>query len=221
MIPVGKSLEQKCDGESGGSYLWKTHGFAIMLPPDCADGTVNVGIQAYLPSSTREHPFVSAVFGISANVQNFKKSVTLRFPHCARVKSETDKEKLGILRLHDNSFQLTSECFEVGESVLSIKLTNLCKVYIGGCFASFSPISLVAPGLKLDIDLKLGENKQEKIDKSCLDILTLPKSHTEICDWLGTYSIIWNIPTYLHVNFMCEYNNYTYVHMYIAVYTTS
>ena len=216
MIPVGKSVEQNCDGKRGGSYLWKTHGFAMMLPPDCADGTVNVSIEAYLPSSTKEHPFVSAVFGINASIENFKKTVTLRFPHCVRIKSKRDKEKLSILHLHNNSFQPKSECFEVGESVISIKLTNLCKVYIGGCFASFSPISLVAPDLKLDIDLKLPENRQEKIDKSCLDILVLPKSHTEKRDWLGTYSIIWDIPTYLQVN-----SHVTYIHTHIYTYICS
>ena len=175
----------------------------MMLPPGCADGTVNVSIQACLPSSTQEHPFVSAVFEITADTPNFKKPVTLRFPHCVNVKSKEDKEKLNFLLVRDGSYKLTSEYCEVTESVMSIKLTNLCKVYIGGCFASLSPISLslVVPGSKLEINPRSPGNEQGNFNKSCLDILILPKSHTEKGDWLGTYCIVWDIPTYLQVNF--------------------
>ena len=204
MIPVGKPEDIECDGKYGGSYLWKRHNFAIVLPPNCADGTVNVTIEAYLPASTQEHPIVSAVFGITASIEDFKKPVTLRFPHCVNVKSEDDKEKLSFLLLHNYSYQFKKGYFEIGESVGSIELTNFCKVCIFGytispfssCFDS--TIFLVVSGLKCIIESL--EKIKGEIDKSCLDLLILPKSHTELRDWHGIYCIIWDIPTYLQVN---------------------
>ena len=204
MIPVGKSKDIECDGKSGGSYLWKRHGFAIILPPKCADGTVNVTIQAYLPVSTQEHPVVSAVFDITTNIMEFKKPVTLRFPHCVNVKSKDDKEKLSFLLLYNDSYKFERGSFEIGETVGSTELTKFCKVCIFGytmspfssCFASTT--FLVVTGLKFIIESL--EKITEEIDKSCLDLLILPKSHTEIRDWYGTYCIIWDIPTYLQVN---------------------
>ena len=169
-----------------------------MLPPGCADGTVNVTIKAYLPTSTQEHPIVSAVFGITTNINNFKKPITLRFPHCVTVKSEKDKEKLRFLLLHHDTYRFNDGYFEVGESVGSIELNNFCKVCIfGACFASI--ISMVSPS---NFTIESSENirgEQGKIDKNCLDLLILPKSHIEIRDWHGTYCIIWDIPTYLPV----------------------
>ena len=206
-IPVGNSEDIECDGKRGGSYLWKRHDFAIILPPDCADGTVNVTVQAYLPISTKEHPIVSAVFEITTNIEKFKKPVTLRFPHCVNVRSEDDKEKLSFLLLHnDSSYKFKKGCFEIGESMGSTELTNFCKVCIFGYtispFSSCldSTICLVVSGLKCLIEsLENIEGEPEKIDKSCLDLLILPKSHTEIGDWHGTYCIVWDVPTYLQV----------------------
>ena len=204
LTPLGKPEDIKCDGKCGGSYLWKRHGFAIILPPDCADGTVNATIQAYLPISIKEHPFVSAVFGMATNVEEFKKPITLRFPHCVNVKSEDDKEKLSFLVLHNDSYKFKKGYFEIGESVGSIELTNFCKVCIFGyiispfssCFDS--TICLVVSGLKCIIESL--EKIKGEIDKRCLDLLILPKSHTEIRDWHGTYCIIWDVPTYLQVS---------------------
>ena len=207
MIPVGKPEDIECDGKYGGSYLWKRHDFAIVLPPDCADGTINVTIQAYLPASTQEHPIVSAVFGITTSINEFKKPVTVRFPHCVNVKSEDDKEKLSFLLLSNDSCIFKKGYFEIGESKGSIELTNFFKICIFGY--AVSPFSshfnsstfLAVSGLKCTIDTsEYIKGEQEKIDKSCLDLLILPKSHTEIKDWHGTYCIIWDIPTYLQVN---------------------
>ena len=206
LIPVGKSEDIKCDGKCGGSYLWKRHGFALMLPPDCANGAVNVTVQAYLPISTQEHPIVSAVFDITANIKEFEKPVTLRLPHCVNVKSEDDKEMLSFLLLYNDSPTFKKGSFEIGESVGSIELTNFCKVCIFGytispissCFGSTT--ALAVSGLKCTIYTSENiKGEQEKVNKSCLDLLILPESHTEIRDWHGTYCIIWDIPTYLQV----------------------
>ena len=178
-----------------------------MLPPDCANGTVNVTIQAYLPISTQEHPIVSAVFGITANIKQLEKPITLRLPHCVNVKSEDDKKMLSFLLLYTDSHTFEKGCFEIGESVGSIDLTNFCKVCIFGytvsplseCFGSAT--FLTVSSLKCTIDTtEIIKGEQEKIDKSCLDLLILPESHTEKKDWHGTYCIIWDIPTYLQVN---------------------
>ena len=209
LIPVGKPEILQCDGKYGGSYLWKKHDFEIFLPLNCADGTVNVTVEAFLPSSTQEHPFVSAVFGITAT--EFKKPITLHLPHCVNFKSEEDKEKLSFLLVHKDSYEFTNEYVEIGESVVSLELSNLSKVYIGVCFTSFTPIFLAVSGsqhmIKSSGDIK---GKQEKIEKSCLDVLILPKSHTETRHWHGTYCIIWDIPTYFQVNSYCDF-----VHIYI------
>ena len=96
-IPVGKPEKLLCNGKDGGSYLWKRHGFEIILPPGCANGPINVTLEAYLPSGTKEHEIVSAVFGVNASIPEFKKPVTLRFPHCVNIKSEEDTKKLRFL----------------------------------------------------------------------------------------------------------------------------
>ena len=45
------------------------HDFSLTLPPDCANGKVNIVLDAYLPSSTGVHCLVSAVFVVKPNVQ--------------------------------------------------------------------------------------------------------------------------------------------------------
>ena len=199
-IPVGKPEQLQCDGKNGGSYLWKKHGFAIILPPGCADGTVNVTIEAYFPASTKEHQIVSAVFGITASIPEFIKPVTLRFPHCVNVKSEEDKKKLRFLLLHDNSYKFKNGCFEVGEAIGSVELTKFCKVCMYDCFAPFDEPLEVSDSMCIMQPSENVKGEEKKIDKSCLDLLILPKSHNKIRDWHGIYCIIWNNPTHLLVN---------------------
>ena len=169
------------------------------MPPGCADGTVNFTIKAYLPTSTQEHPIVSAVFGISADIKDFKKPITLRFPHCVTVKSEKDKENLRFLLLHNDTYKFMNGHFEVGESMGSIELHNFCKVCILGCFFPFISWVISPSSIAIESSESISE-EEEEINKSCLDLLILPKSHTEIRDWHGTYCIIWDIPTYLQVH---------------------
>ena len=162
MIPVGHTVIQ-CDGRKGGSYLWKGHDFEITLPPDCADGTVNITIRAYLPSSTQEHCLASAVFkiDITTDVEQFKKPIistyveqlekpitlSLRFPHWVNIKSDTDKEKLRFLLFQGLfSFKCTRTLqkgsFKVGESLGSISievsevvlLISICKKFAAASF---------------------------------------------------------------------------------------
>ena len=142
------------------------------------------------------------MFGISADIKDFKKPITLCFPHCVTVKSEKDKENLRFLLLHNDTYKFMNGHFEVGESMGSIELHNFCKVCIFcGFFRFFIP--LIVPCSNDTIAIESSENiseEQEEINKSCLDLLILPKSHTEIRDWHGTYCIIWDIPTYLQVH---------------------
>ena len=159
LIPVGHTVIQ-CDGRKGGSYLWKGHDFGITLPPDCADGTVNITIRAYLPSSTQEHCLGSAVFkiDITTDVEQFKKPIiveqlekpitlSLRFPHWVNIKSDTDKEKLRFLLFQGLfSFKCTRTLqkgsFKVGESLGSISievsknvlLISICKKIAAASF---------------------------------------------------------------------------------------
>ena len=200
LIPVGKSENIECDGKIGGLYLWKRHGFAMILPPGCADGTVDITIQAYLSTSTREHPIVSAVFDITASIEEFKKPVSLKLPHCVNVRSEEDKEKLNFLLLHNDTYNFINGNFEVGESVGSIELTKFCKVCIFYGLASCISLYLIVSGLKFIIKSPENIKEEEKIDKGCLDILILPESYTEKRNWYGMYCITWNIPTFLQVN---------------------
>ena len=148
LIPVGHS-ELNCDGRIGGSYLWKGHDFGITLPPDCADGTVNIALKAYLPCSTQEHCLASAVFGITTNVKQFNKPITLSFPHWVNIKSEKDKKKLQFLVFLSNSYGIidgvpigiTQEgSFEVGKSFGStevskvVLLISICKKFVAARF---------------------------------------------------------------------------------------
>ena len=228
MIPVGNS-DIQCDGKRGGSYLWKGHNFGITLPPDCADETVKITLMAHLPGSTQDHCLASAVFEITTNVKQFKKPITLSFPHWINIKSETDKEKLQFLVFQSRSsygisYKLLKGSFEVGESLGSIEvseavlLISICKNFAAARF-TFSE----AESFHTDQILKsfrtgfntpqalvnFEEDKAtgEAIENKYLDLLVLPADdHDE--KW-GMYCIALDNPTYLQVMF-----NYTYLRSY-------
>ena len=243
LIPVGQS-DIQCDGKNGGSYLWKGHDFEIMLPPDCADGTVNITLKAYLPCSTQNHCLASAVFQIITNVKEFKKPIKLSLPHWVNIsiKSETDKKKLQFLVFKSNPYGIlqgsTQESFEVGESFASIEvsqvlLISICKKIVAARFA-FS----IAEDFQFHTDQIListptnygaliiseerctteatGHDKAAK--NKYLDLLVLPaEGHDE--KW-GIYCIALDNPTYLQVinvtigTYTCSYIR-TYVNIII------
>ena len=217
LVPVGDSAEIKCDGKCGGSYLWEGHDFAIILPPSCADGTVAVTLRAYLPSSTHKHSFVSAVFDIITNIKKFKKPITVCFPHCINIRSKEDKEKLQFIILHNDSYEFKDGYFEIGKSYGSIELTKFSSL---GIFANtlynytiISPLSyitsLFSSSQSQNITLTLSNMEDghsnivsanaEISNRKYLELLILPKSHTEISNWNGTYCIAQNIETYKQV----------------------
>ena len=131
LIPVGDSEKVDCNGKFGGSYLWEGHDFTIMLPPDCADGNVNITLEAYLPSSTQEHGLVSAVFNITTNIKRFKKPITIRFPHWVNVKSGQDHKTLHFLICHNDSCEIKTGYFENEKTFGSIDLSEFCFICIG------------------------------------------------------------------------------------------
>ena len=222
LIPVGQS-KVECDGKRGGSYLWKGHDFGITLPPDCADGTVNITIGAYLPCSTQDHCLASAVFEITTDVKQFKKPITLSFPHWVNVKSDTDKKKLEFLVFQCNSYGIPygitqKGSFEVGKSLgfievsKVVQLISICKKFATGSFtfseAGFHTDQILKSCEKVtSLVLEEGyttEATGEAIENKYLDLLVLPaESHDE--KW-GMYSIALDNPTYLQVMF-----NYTYL----------
>ena len=212
LIAVGPSEKIDCDGKYGGSYLWKGHDFAIVLPPDCADDTVTITLEASLPSSTQEHCLLSAVFDVTTNVETLKKPVTVHVPHCVNIKSEQDIERLYFLILHKDSHELKKGCFEIGKPFGSVELTKFSKITILdyvllpfslALLSSFFTTNLAELQAVTNVDLKekhtSGANIK-KIDKRYLDLLILPKSHSEMNNWHGTYCVIQDIPTYWQVN---------------------
>ena len=219
LIQVGHSEKVKCNGKHGGSYLWKGHDFILTLPPDCADGTVAITLKSYLPSSTQEHCLVSAVFDVTTNIEKFKKPVTIRFPHCANIISEKDKEKLCFLILHKKglTYEFKKGYFETEKPFGSIEVTEFCKLsiflryFMLPILFRLGPLTWLIPGLShsqnvIETPSNLGEGciseaSTEKISIKYLDLLILPKLHNEIRDWHGTYCIIRDsIPTYWQVN---------------------
>ena len=214
LIQVGQSENVKCDGKLGGSYLWKGHDFLIILPPDCADGTVVITLKSYLPSSTQEQCVVSALFDVTTNIKKFKKPVTIRFPHCVNIKSEKDKEKLWFLILHDDeSYEIKKGYFEVEKPFGSIELTEfciLCNILPSPISVCLGPLIWYIHGLRQSqniigtpLNLEEGQSSEtstKKITIKYLDLLILPEDHKEIKNWHGTYCIIRDSPTYWQVN---------------------
>ena len=209
LIQVGRSEEVKCDGKLGGSYLWRGHDFILTLPPNCADGSVAITLKSYLPSSTQEHCFVSAVFDITSNIKNFKKPVTIRFPHCANIKSDKDKEKLCFLVLREKAYELKQGYFEAEKPFGSIEVTEFCRFSII-CKYIVSPVSYCLRSIKqfisrsqnkIEIKSNLEEgHTSENISRKYLDVLILPEHHNEMKEWHGTYCIIQDNSTYWQVN---------------------
>ena len=212
LITIGHSEKIDCDGNYGGSYQWKGHDFSIMLPPGCADGTVTVTLEAYLPSSTQEHCLLSAVFDVTTNVETLKKPVTVHIPHCVNIKSEEDKERLCFLILHKESHELKKGHFEIGKSFGSVELTKFSKVTIldyfllpfSSCLAPLSSfITSDIAKSEAVVDRHTNKASVKKINKKYLDLLILPKSHKEMNNWHGTYCVIQDISTYWQVNKLC------------------
>ena len=225
MVPVGQSTEIPCDGKNGGCYHWKGHDFTITLPPDCANGTVNIILEAYLPISTREHCFVSAVFAICANIKMFKKSVFVRFPHWVNIKSERDKEMLYFLMLYDNQYETQKGSFEIGEPSGSIEISEVCHIFICKKNA-MTYFTFVKAGRSSQSELRripsyhVGRIKlnyeersttsamNEPAEYNYLDMLLLPEYHDR--KW-GIYCIALDNPTYLQVTLgyicNCTYAN--------------
>ena len=204
LIPVGPSGEVECDGKCGGVYQWEGHDFTIILPPDCADGIVTFTIEAYLPSSTQEHSIVSAVFKINTEINNFKKPITIRFPHWVNIKSEKEIQRLHLLICHQDSCDIEKGYFEVGKKFGSVKVSKFSPILI--CIAHSLTIikayidSLIAePTQPQNITMILEEGPTtettSKVDNNdYLDILILPLNK----EW-RKYCIIKNNATYHEV----------------------
>ena len=217
LVPVGDSAKVECDGKYGGSYLWEGHGFTLILPPDCADGTVTVNLRAYLPCSTLKHGFVSAVFDITTNIKKFKKPITIRFPHCVNIRSKRNTENLQFIILHNNSYKFRNGYFEIGERYGSIELTNFCKLGIHEMIksiynytvSSFSRVftsglsqsqnATVLPSNMEDGCSNVTSDEAESNNRKYLELLILPKSHNEDSNWNGTYCIVQDIDTFMQV----------------------
>ena len=229
MIPVGHS-KVECDGKRGGSYQWLGHDFGITLPPDCADGTGAITIEAYLPSSTQSHCLASAVFQIITDIKEFKKPITLSFPHWVNIQSEKDKEMLQFLVFQKRSpygisYGLSKGSFKVEESLGSIEVSEvvllicICKKLPAAATFAFS----IAESLTDQIlkSCKTGFNTPQTLvnseedevtgENKYLDLLVLPaEGHDE--KW-GMYCIALDNPTYLQVMFI-----YTYIRYHSKVY---
>ena len=231
LIPIGSSEKIECDGKCGGSYLWRGHDFAMLLPPGCADENITINLQAYLPSNTQEHCLVSAVFDVTTNIEKFKKPITVRFPHCINIRSEEDKEKLQFVIFHGDSYEFKKGYFEIGKSFGSIKIEKFSQFSIGKkmryiltylpsplqfCLTPLiSSYTFTQPqsGRMVQSSLReehTSEITAEKNTKVYVDLLILPKCHKEKTDWHGTYCIAQDIPTYRQVILA----NYKYVAMY-------
>ena len=229
MIPVGKPEEIQCDGKYGGFYHWKGHDFAITLPPDCANGIVTITLKAYLPISTQEHCFVSAVFAVCAGTKLFKKSVSIQFPHWVNIKSEADKEKLYFLIIHirdcRSSYDIQKGSFEIGEpsGSIEIEISEICHIFIFKKFAKAyftfveaglsiqSELIRILSHITINILLDVEERStttamSEAVEYSYLDMLLLPENHDR--KW-GIYCIAIDNPTYLQVTLGCLCN-YSY-----------
>ena len=236
LIPVGSSEKIECDGRCGGSYLWEGHNFAVLLPPGCADENFTINLQAYLPSSTQEHCLVSAVFDVTTNIEKFKKPITVRFPHCIKIRSEKDKEKLRFVIFHGDSYEFKKGHFETGESFGSIEIEKFSKLSIseitGTIFTYLtSPLQFWITSLNsthslpqphnvamIESSLKEGytsEINAERNTKIYVDFLILPKCHEEKIDWHGIYCIAQDIPTYWQVNWL-TINTYVAVCIYVG-----
>ena len=139
LIPVEPSEAIQCSGKYGGSFLWKGHGFMLIIPPDCADQVVNISIKVYLPVSTQGSSIVSPVFDVTTNIEKFKKPLTIRFPHWVNIISEEDKEKLSFLISDTNSSEakFVKGCFEIGGSFGSIQVDHFC--IFCACLGNLSP----------------------------------------------------------------------------------
>ena len=211
LIPVGPSGEVECDGKYGGVYQWEGHDFTIILPPDCADGTVTFTIEAYLPSSTQKHCVVSAVFKINTNINSFKKPITIRFPHWVNVEYEKEIQKLHLLICHQDTYDVEKGYFEVGKQFGSVKISKFSPILV--CIANSLTIikayidSLIAEPTQpqnITITLEEGpttETTTEVDNNDYLDILILPLNE----DW-RKYCIIKNNATYLQVcNIKCSH----------------
>lgn len=187
-------------------------------------------MEAYLPISTEEHCFVSAVFAIRANIKMFKKSVFVRFPHWVNIKSERDKEKLCFLMLYDNHHEVQKGSFEIGEPSGSIEVSEVCHIVIckkiGMTYFTFVKagrssqselmrIPLYQVGLIKfnDEDRSTTTSMSEPAEYNYLDMLLLPEHYDR--KW-GIYCIALDNPTYLQVTLGCICN-YTYANMYMCM----
>ena len=217
LIPFGKSKSIECDGKYGGSYQWTGHDFTIILPPNCADGTVTITVEAYLPSGALENCFVSAVFFVHTNIKVFKKSITIQFPHWLNIKSETDKANLCFINIAQNrAFEVKKGSFEVGKSSGSIDVTEVCQISICNNFGSkcFTLVKAqhyqselvgfpLYNGMSMLLKSDEGNTSKSITEYKYLDILLLPEYDKK---W-GIYCIAIDNPTYLQVQFkyMCTY----------------
>ena len=193
--------------------MWKGHDFGITLPPDCADGAVNITLRAYLPSSTQKHCLASAVFEITSDVKQFKKPITLSFPHWVNIKSETDKGKLCFLVFRNYSYEVPKGSFEVGGSFGSTEVSEVRLICIYKKFAAARFVFTIAKDFQFHTDQILISFKTdfvtgnldegyttkasgEATKNKYLDLLVLPEGHDE--KW-GVYCIALDNPTYLQV----------------------
>ena len=225
LFPVGHSEIKNCNGKTGGSYLWKGHDFRIILPPDCADGAVNITIAAYLPISTQKHSLASAVFEITTDSKKFEKPITLSFPHWVNIRCDTDKEKLCFLVFKSKSYGVEKGFF--GKSFGSIEVSEIHLISICKKFASARFVFSKAKDFQFHTHQILGSIKEDfctetslyleethtsgttskAVENSYLDLLVLPEGHDE--KW-GIYCIALDNPTYLQVMF-------NYIRSYVCI----
>ena len=205
LIPVGNSVKIQCDGKRGGSYQWKGHDFTMTLPPDCANGTVTITLEAYLPSSTC---LASAVFDVRTN-KKLKKPVSISFPHWVNIISETDKEKLCFLIFHNDICEVQKGSFEVGQQFGSIEVSEFHLISIGKDFAMthfnvikakfddnnqlFQPQIYSIKSINLEEGL-ITKSNNEATENNYIDLLFSPERPDE--NW-RIYCIAIDNPTYI------------------------
>ena len=199
LIPVGESEKRQCDGKYGGSYHWKGHDFTIKFPPDCANGMVTITLKVYLPISTQDHCFVSAVFDICASTK-IKTPVSIQFPHWVNIKSKAVKEELYFLIIHTHDHHIFYDdpkgSFEIGEpsGSIEIEISKVYQVFICKKFPK-AYYTFVEAGLSFQSELMRillhnpiritlgGEERctttaiSEAAEYNYLDMLLLPEHH--------------------------------------------
>lgn len=132
MIPIDGPYQIKCDGQSGGHFVWSDCGMELNFPADCSQQQIEISISAFLPIRNVVYPgvhIVSAVYQFHCNVEKFDKKFTLCLEHCVKLQSADDCNKMCFIIQHGGN-NMKYGRFEVGNSHGTVNLDRFCCVYI-------------------------------------------------------------------------------------------